>query len=217
VQPFRVILGIALGLAFAALLPATADKKLPIEETSNDQLAIDATAVLDRDEIKQDLGYDLGADIVVIRVDLRTVSDKPVTVSRDDFLLVSTKDGQRSEPYEPGQIAGADSLTVTPKGMKKGGRLHNPGLGGMIGIGGGGIGNSGGAGPAPDDVKVEAQHDDKPNPLLDVLNAKVLPEKEITDKLSGMLFFQMVGKVKSKDLELRYKGPAGRMALRFKP
>lgn len=190
-----------------------ADKKLPIEENSNDQIALNATAILDRDQIKQELGSDPGGDIVVVRVTLRAVSDKPVKVSHDDFLLISDKDGQRSEPYEPGQIAGADSLTVTPNGMKKG--STRPSFGGMIGLGGGGIGNAS-ATPTPD-VKVEAQHDDKQNPLLEVLAQKILPEKEFTDTISGLLYFQIVGKVKSKDLELRYKGPAGRLALRFKP
>jgi hypothetical protein len=66
-------------------------------------------------------------------------------------------------------------------------------------------------------VKVEESRDDKENPLLAALNAKILPEKEITEPTSGLLFFQIVGKVKPKDLELHYKGPAGKMALRFKP
>ena len=200
-------------LALFAVALFAADKKLPIEENSNDQLAINASAILDRDQIKQELGSDPGADIVVVRVTLRAVSDKPVKVSHDDFLLISDKDGQRSEPYEPGQIAGADSLTVTPTGMKKG--STRPSFGGMIGLGGGGIGNAS-ATPTPD-VKVEAQHDDKQNPLLEILAQKILPEKEFTESLSGLLYFQIVGKVKLKDLELRYKGPAGRLALRFKP
>jgi len=170
--------------------------------------------MMDRDEIKQELGYDLGADIVVLHVTLHTVSDKPVQVSHDDFVLVSSKDGQRSEPYEPGQIAGADSLTVTPTGMRKGGR--NPGFGGLT-IGGMGGGMGTGKTTQTPDVKVQAQHDDTPNPLLAVLTEKILPEKEITDTISGLLYFQMVGKLKPKDLELHYKGPAGKMALRFKP
>ena len=66
-------------------------------------------------------------------------------------------------------------------------------------------------------MKVKESHDDKENPLLAALNAKILPEKEITEPTSGLLFFQIVGKVKAKDLELRYKGPAGKMALRFRP
>jgi hypothetical protein len=66
-------------------------------------------------------------------------------------------------------------------------------------------------------VKVKETRDEKENPLLAALNAKILPEKEITETTSGLLFFQMVGKLKPKDLELHYKGPSGKMALRFKP
>jgi len=210
VHSARTIL--ALALLSATLLPAAADKKLPIEETTNDLLTITATATLDRDQIKQELGYDLGPDIALVRVTLHTVSDKPIQVSHDDFLLVSSKDGQRSQPYEPGQIAGADSLTVTQNGLKQA-ASRRPGL--TIGGFGGGIG-TGQASQTPD-VKVQDSHDDKPNPLLAVLNEKILPEKEITDTISGLLYFQMVGKLKPKDLELHYKGPAGKMALRFKP
>jgi hypothetical protein len=198
-----------LALLSTTLLPA-ADKKLPIEETTNDLLTISATAILDRDQIKQELGYDLGPDIAVVRVKLHTVSDKPIQVSHDDFLLISSKDGARSEPYEPGQIAGADSLTVTENGTKQTSRKPGLMLGGL-GIGGGSQGTQ-----APN-LKTQSSHDDTPNPLLAVLAAKILPEKEITDTISGLLYFQTVGKVKPKDLELHYKGPAGKMALRFRP
>src|ERR1700722_7513570 len=127
-------------LSVAAL--GAADKKLPIDETSNDLLDISVSAPLDKDQIKQELGSDLSADVVVIRVTARPVSDKPVQLSLDDFLLVSSKDGQRSEPYAPGQLAGSDSLAVTPNGMRRGLGDHpnRPTLGiGGIGIGGGGI------------------------------------------------------------------------------
>jgi hypothetical protein len=195
------------------------DKKLPIDETSNDQLDISVSAPLTKDQIKQELGSDLGDDIIVIRLTARPVSDKQVQLSLDDFLLVSGKDGQRSEPYAPGQLAGSDSLSVTPNGVRRGGLGDHPnrptfGIGG-IGIGGGGAGNSGTT--ATPDVKVQESRDDKENPLLAALNAKILPEKEITEPTSGLLFFQVVGKVKPKDLELHYKGPAGKMALRFRP
>jgi hypothetical protein len=200
---------LALALLSTVLLPA-AEKKLPLEETTNDLLTISATAILDRDQIKQELGYDLGPDIAVVRVTLHTVSDKPIQVSHDDFLLVSAKDGARSEPYEPGQIAGADSLTVTENGTKQA-ASRKPGL--MLG----GLGIGGGQTPQAPTLKTQASHDDTPNPLLAVLTAKILPEKEITDTISGLLYFQTVGKVKPKDLELHYKGPAGKMALRFKP
>jgi hypothetical protein len=191
-----------------------ADKKLPIDETSNDVLAISVSPPLDKDQIKQELGSDLGTDIIVVRLTARPVSEKPVQLSLDDFLLISGKDGQRSEPFAPGQLAGSDNLIVTTDGSRKGlgDHSHRP----SIGLGGIGIGSSPGTTPRPE-LKTEESRDEKENPLLAAITAKILPEKQITEPVSGLLFFQIVGKVKAKDLELRYKGPAGPMALRFRP
>ena len=203
-------------LCLSVAMLGAADKKLPIDETSNDLLDISVSAPLDKDQIKQELGSDLGDDIVAIRLTARPVSDKPVQLSLDDFLLVSSKDGQRSEPFAPGQLAGSDSLTVTPNGVSRSGlgdHSHRP----TFGIGGIGVGSGNSGAPATPNVKVQETRDDKENPLLAALNAKILPEKEITEPTSGLLFFQLVGKVKAKDLELHYKGPTGKMALRFKP
>jgi len=203
-------------LCLSVAMLGAADKKLPIDETSNDLLDISVSAPLDKDQIKQELGSDLGDDIVAVRLTARPVSDKPVQLSLDDFLLVSSKDGQRSEPYAPGQLAGSDSLTVTPNGVSRSGlgdHSHRP----TFGIGGIGVGSGNSGAPATPNVKVQETRDDKENPLLAALNAKILPEKEITEPTSGLLFFQLVGKVKAKDLELHYKGPTGKMALRFKP
>src|SRR3984885_10643861 len=139
-----------------------ADKKLPIDETSNDLLDISVSAPLDKDQIKQELGSDLGDDIVVIRLTARPVSDKPVQLSLDDFLLVSSKDGQRSEPYAPGQLAGSDSLSVTNGRSGLGDHRARPSIGfGGFGIGGG----TSGATPPPD-VKVKESRDEKDIPLL---------------------------------------------------
>jgi hypothetical protein len=191
-----------------------ADKKLPIDETSNDLLAISVSAPLDQNQIKQELGSDLGADILVVRLTARPVSEKPVQLTLDDFLLISNKDGQRSEPFAPGQLAGSDNLIVTSDGGRKGlgDHSHRP----SFGIGGIGIGSSPGNTPTPQ-LKTEESREEKENPLLAAITAKILPEKQITEPVSGLLFFQIVGKVKAKDLELHYKGPAGPMALRFRP
>lgn len=199
-------------ISLFSLVLFAADKKLPIEETSNDLLDISATAILDKDQIQKELGADLGGDIVLVRVTVRAVSDKPIRVSLDDFLLVSGKDGQRAEPYTPSQIAGSGTLVVTRQETSK----KSSGFGGFGGIMGGGGGGSS-PGTTNTETKVEKNDDKTANPLLGVLKDKVLPEKEITDSISGFLYFQMVGKVKPKDLELHYKGPAGRMALRFRP
>jgi len=213
-------------LCLAAL--AGPDKKLPIEQTSNEIIEISATSLVEKDQIRQELGSDLGGDIVVVRITVRPVSDKPVLVSLDDFILVSGKDGQRSQPYAPSQIAGNSTLVVTPQGTRNGGLGSNnngPIWGGIPGTGGGAkrlpgnggnVGNTGGTVEGVES-KVETTKSDQTNPLLAVLKDKILPEKEITDPISGLLYFQMVGKLKPKDLELHYKGPAGKLALRFRP
>src|ERR1700736_4012051 len=98
-MPYSLRRNVLRFLAILSLLaPAqAADKKLPIEQTSNDLVDITATAILDKEQIRQELGSDFGGDIVVIRVTIRPVSDKPIQVSLDDFLLVSGKDGQRAQ------------------------------------------------------------------------------------------------------------------------
>jgi len=215
----RLLSKYALPICFSisvALLGA-AEKKLPIDETSNDVLAISVSQPLDREQIKQEVGADWGENIIAIRLTARPVSEKPVKLNLDDFLLISGKDGQRSMPYEAGQLAGSDSLAVTDNGVRRGLGDHRPrpsiGFGG-IGIGAGGSGASSASTP---NTRMEESHGDKENPLLAALNAKILPEKEITEPVTGLLFFQIAGKVKPKDLELHYKGPAGTMALRFRP
>ena len=191
---------------------AAADKKLPIGETSNQFLDISAAPPLAQDEIKQELGSDLADGIIVVRVTARPLTDKPVQLSLDDFLLISSKDGQRSEPFAPGQLAGSETLAVTDNGVRRGLGDHHP----TIGFGGLGIGRSPGTAPPPD-TKMQESRDAKENPLLAAIRAKILPEKQITDPVTGLLFFEITGKVKAKDLELRYKGAGGTMALRFRP
>ena len=214
-----------IGIFCAAGLPGT-EKKLPLERSSNELVEISATAVVEKDQIRQEVGSDLGGNIIIVRVQVRPVSDKPVNVSHDDFLLISGKDGQRSQPFEPSQIAGNSTLVVTSTGVRNGGMMgqgNGPIWGGIPGAGGtprrlpgngGAMGNTGDASSA--ESKVETREGDKPNPVLAVLKEKILPEKEITDALSGLLYFQIEGKVKTKDLELRYKTPGGQLALRFR-
>src|SRR5690348_1138099 len=102
-MPLGAQMSLRIGLPFLIVLGVlgAAEKKLPIDQTSNDVLEISATPIIDKDEIRQELGSDLGGEIVVVRVQLRPVSEKPVKISLDDFLLVSSKDGQRSQPFAP--------------------------------------------------------------------------------------------------------------------
>ncbi len=206
-------------LSAAAL---AADKQPPVAKASNDKLGVSAT-VLTPEEIKKELGSDLGGFFTVLKVTV-TPADAPVTISRDDFLLRSYKDGQKSGPYAPTQIAGRSALVVSQRttggGMAVGDQ--GPVWGGIPGTGGRpqslgtspGIGNSGGV----TEVQASAQKtaDPKDDPLLTALSQKILPEKEIKESVSGLLYFSLEGKHKPKDLVLQYLGPAGKLSLAFK-
>jgi hypothetical protein len=134
-------------------------------------------------------------------------------------VLRSDKDGQRASPFHPSQIAGSGVLVVSSTGggstsAEHGGPVWGPPLGGppkRIGTGSPTIGNSPGGSQAS-----SSSEKTREDPLLSVLKEKVLAEKEITEPLSGLLYFLLEGKHKPKDLELMYKGPAGRLSLRFK-
>jgi hypothetical protein len=206
-----------LALLAVSLCAGSADKKLPIEKNSNEFVEIGGV-LLDKDEVVKTFGSDLGGNIVVVRVTVRPLTEKPVRIDYDDFFLLDCDNGQRSEPYEPSQIAGTSALVVTPRGVRGGGTMGGPTFGGGLGPfgSGGGIGNS--ASEVENTTKVETAKDPaKPNPVLDALKANVLAQKEVSDTATGLLYFQIDGKkIKPKNLELHYKTPSGRMALRFR-
>ena len=213
-----------LALVAASALLASADKTLPIEKTSNDFVEISGT-LLSKEEMTKLFGSDLGGNIVVVRTTVRPLTEKPVKIDYDDFFLMDTDNGQRSEPYEPSQIAGTSVLVVTPTGVRNGGVMGDPngpiwgGIGGMPRRGpgnGGGMGNT--AGETENKSKVETTSDSKSNPVLEALKKNILPQKEVTDPITGLLYFQIEGKkIKPKNLELHYKTPSGRIAMRFRP
>ncbi|HLJ49219.1 MAG TPA: hypothetical protein VKU01_24570 [Bryobacteraceae bacterium] len=214
-------------IALITILPAlwaSADKKLPIEHDSNELVEVSAT-LLDKEQIVKELGNDLGGYYWVVRVKVRPLTEKPVRIDYDDFFILNTNDGQRPAASAPSEIAGSATLTVTQQGVRKGGTFGSP-SGPIWGGGPGSTGapqrlpGSGGSAGSNGDVtvpenSVKEEVNNKENPLLQVLKEKTLPTKETDDTVSGLLFFLLDGKIKIKDLELHYKSPAGRLAMRF--
>ncbi len=217
---------LASSLIFGLALSLAAEKKLPVAEADNDELQITATLYPDKDSVKEVLGSDLGGYFNVIRVELAPKGEKPLLVDRDDFLLRSFKDGQKSGAFEPSQIAGRGALVIST--TSSGGGVmsedRGPVWGGIPGTGGrpgrmGGmdppvVGNA--AGQTEAVATAKSGVGEKENPLLAVLKDKVLPEKKIAEPLSGLLYFSLEGKHKPKDLELHYLGPAGKLVLKFR-
>lgn len=205
----------------AALLAGAAEKGPPRGEGANKVVRIEAVAHLDKASIQQAVGSELDPGIVVVTVTVTPVGGEKLAIDRDDFLLRSDRDGQKSTPFSPTQIAGNSTLRVKT-GYGGGGVMaqeNRPVWGGLGGIGfpssGGGFGNAGSTEEAVASVEPETGKQ-KENPLLKVIREKILPEKEISEPVTGQLYFLLEGKHKPKDLELLYKTSAGRVSVRFK-
>lgn len=209
------------------MLCLAADQKGPAKGEDSDPLVkLEATVYLDKVSISKAIGDIMPEGVVVVDVKLIPAVGKKVKVTRDDFLLRSDKDGQKSNPFLPSQIAGSATLTVSTD--YSGGAVMQQRRGPVWGGMGGGmpsqlpgsgtptIGNSESQGEAV--AKVDNPADGKPgeSSLLKALKSKILEEKEIAAPHSGQLYFLLDGKHKVKDLELVYKTVTGRLYIRFK-
>jgi hypothetical protein len=196
---------IAIGLIGAGLLFGGDKKpqKSPVRSGENDVLELTATPLADPELVKQALGSDLGGHYILMDVQIVPKEGRKVAIRLDDFVLKTNKDGERTGPFAPTQIAGRGALVVTAE--------HTGGRGSF------GIGpmSAGTADITENHTAMNSGATEKPNPILDVLKKKILPEKETEAPVSGLLYFPME-KQKLKDLELWYTTPDGKMILRFK-
>jgi len=200
----------------AALLLTAADKKTPSQARGeNLDLVLNVTLYDDPALVKGLLGTDLDGHYIVADVKVDPKYGKEILIDRDDFVLRTEKDGEKSTPFAPSQITGKNAVIVS---QSKGAPAASPGmvLAGPLVLKGGALGSS-----KPADVddqpkaapQAGAQQSD--DPLKKLLSDKILPEKKTSEAVSGLLYFPM-DKQKRKDLELDYGGRENRIALRFK-
>lgn len=203
-------------LALCVTLHA-AKKPQPIEDGvgSDASISIKATVYTDPASIRELLGDSLGGHYIVIRADL--TPNKKFTIDHDNFLLRTDKDGERSHVYSPTQIAGDGSLVITTTEDidKANGKKSSSGGGLSIGGMGGGMGSSPGMVGTPKPVSATMkQATGEKNPLVQTLSARMLPQLDIDQPTSGLLYFPME-KQKVKDLELIVTTPTGKIHIRF--
>ena len=206
---------VALFLASVLVVAGAAKKTSGTARGENNDVIVNVTIYIDPAAVKEALGDDLGGHYIVAMVKVEPKYTKEITIDRDDFILRTDKDGDRTATMAPSQIAGAGGLVLTrtdgPSGQGAE-RSRGWSIGGM-GMGGGGA--SSGGGPANTGVKASTEKSEKDSPLQKLLEAKVLPEKKIEEPLTGFLFFPME-KQKMKDLELLYGAKENRIRMRFK-
>jgi hypothetical protein len=211
----------AIVLAAVTLL---AEKKPAPGRTANDNVGVEATALVAKEEIQAALGHPLDEGFLIVEVTLSPKNGQTIKINRDDFLLLSQKDGQKATPYAPTQIAGDSGMVISSRSTNAGVMAQQRRVP-WGGIGGGPIGgmptpagqmgsSTAGTTEAVATVK-EGTGQKGESPLLAALKAKILPETEITEPVTGHLYFLMEGKHKLKDLEFYYKAPGGRLSLKF--
>src|SRR5437868_15040089 len=94
------------------------NKRLPGPATSgNDIVDVYATVITDKQEVTKLIGMDPGVGLIIVDVKVAPKADNKLRIDRDDFTLLSAKDGQRTQPLEPGQIAGKGSMVVSSVGV----------------------------------------------------------------------------------------------------
>ncbi|HXK05439.1 MAG TPA: hypothetical protein VMS37_23745 [Verrucomicrobiae bacterium] len=201
----------------AILVFGAARKNTGSARGENQDFVIDATIYTDAEAVKEVVGDDLGGHFTVVQVKIVPRFAKEIAIDRDDFMLRTDKDGDRSKPMAPSQIAGRGSLVITgirgPSG-EGAERTRGWSIGGPIGMGSGGAGGGGAVDPGSVKATMEKTADED-SPLKKTLDAKVLPEKKTTEPVSGQLYFPLE-KQKLKDLELIYGSKDTRISLRFK-
>lgn len=213
---------ICIAVALVGCLWAGDKRPFTPGKVSDDNVEIRAQVYMTKEEIKKAVGFDLDEGFIVVDVTVSPKNGQTIKLNREDFVLISAKDGQRSSPYLPTQIAGSNALVISQR-QSTGGTMAQERRRPMGGLGGGypmglptGAGSIGSATATTTTAEAsEKESDGKVDPALAALKEKILQEKEITEPISGQLYFLLEGKVKLKDLDLYYKVPGGRLNLRW--
>ncbi|HEX5432305.1 MAG TPA: hypothetical protein VFW83_10075 [Bryobacteraceae bacterium] len=187
-------------LLLTSMALLAADKKPAPVQATNGDIDLTATVMLDQQDIRQALGADLGKGYIVVRLKASPKTGKPVWIGPEDFTLLSHKNGDRCQALAPGQIAGGGgALVVKAAAEQPGGdgtATNGPVWGGV--------------------AAAKGKNTAGNRALLEQLRQKILPGKQTQAPLEGLLYFEIDGKLKPKDLTLLYHGTAGRVALDFK-
>lgn len=172
---------------------------------------VDVELYVDQAQVEQLITNSMNGYVVVAKVKVTPLRPKePVRLFRDDFVLVSSKDGQRSEPFAPEHLAGSSSMVVGQTMVSAGpiaGQQHAPVWGSSEGESNRRLGTKPSASSKAASADQEA--------WLKLLKEKVLRDGVVTQPVEGLLYFPLEGKHKPKQLTLLYNGTWPKLELPF--
>jgi hypothetical protein len=195
-------------LAVTVVLAAGAESKPARGTVSNTAVTIEGT-VLDAETLRQLFETDFGNLYAVVEVTLTPKAGSSLDLKLDDFLLRSEATLDHTGPMAAGMIAGGDALVVKRAEAPKKKTGITAGMGPIMG------GPMSGPVDVPDNTKIESKTGDDQEELLAALKRKMLPEKKVSETVSGLLFFPME-KENPRKLVLWYTTPAGKVRMPFK-
>ena len=202
-------------LAVLAALPVGAADRPVWRSAELDDVKFNTRLVRDLHEIQRLLGSDLDQEFILVELNVRPLYNSNVLLDREDFLLRSYRNNERSFAQSPDRIAG-DAVLVLSQGRAKssGGVFSQETVFGAPGLGRpGGLGGSVGS---QSEIKVTQGDSGGETTLLAKLGQIELPMGETRVPVRGYLFFQVNPKHKLKHLVLNYDGPAGKCKIPFK-
>jgi hypothetical protein len=229
-----VIRACLLAFLAALALPAADKKTVGYSKGENEDLMLTVSLYITPEDVKELVGSDLGAHYILADVKVEPKYGKEVTIDRDDFVLRTDKDGERTRPYMPSQIVGEGALVISssggggigsigtgypgdyPPGYPGGYPGGYPPMGGPpVMMPGSGVGMGTGEGTSDTKATVDKGNPQKVNPLKKALDERMLANGKTEKPVSGLLYFPME-KQKMKQLELVFGGVENRIRLRFK-
>src|ERR1039458_3356535 len=89
---------VAFFLASALLVSGAAKKTTATGRGENEDLILNVTIYIDSAAVKEALGDDLGGHYIVAQVKVEPKYTKEIAIDRDDFVLRTDKDGDRTKP-----------------------------------------------------------------------------------------------------------------------
>jgi hypothetical protein len=192
----RACLAAIFSAFFLAAGPKDSPKPIPSAEGENEDLILKVKLYTDGEAVRQLLGDDLGGHYIVADVTVEPKYGKEAAIDRDDFLLRTDHDGDKTHSYVASQVVGKTAVVK----LKSDGR-----------------GKSSPGGPGETitaQVTVKDPGEKEPSPLEKLLTERILPEGKSGEPVSGLLYFPMEGQ-KLKDLELVYGDTGNRIRMRF--
>lgn len=181
--------------------------------------------IRDTDEMRARLGSDLDREFIVVETEVRPLYNTKVVLNRDDFLLRSYRNNDRSRAQSPERIAGGSVLVVGSGRTTRGAGVFSESrepvvIGGAPGTGtrprriDGPADGIGGGGTSTTSIEVK-EGKQSTTSLLDRLKEMELPMGETRTTARGYLYFQIDPKNKPKNLALTYDGELGECKIEF--